>query len=762
MTETLAKSGEPSVTLQQHIDDCLRVVAGLEKTFTQLPVNDVAGFWQMLKWAVILHDIGKIHPEFQKLLRGKTNQWQWQRHELFSLPFIEGANIPQETKRFVYLAVAAHHKELNKLYHKFYSRDYKTPFDIEDKPTFEEAFQTIPVALGCSILASYGIIVDEPDPKKLMKPISKYIDDEPLDFTQLLLLFGALKYADGMGSAKVTDIPILKPSDFKFLENKRSELKLSGYDFYPHQQQCAQTVGHVILTAPTGSGKTESAFLWVNKQLSHYGPARVFYILPFTASINAMYKRLDKDFGEEKELVGMLHGKLSDYLNDYFDEYQYSVSDKKEKIKTLREKFRSLQCPVKVVTPFQLLKHLFGLKGFEQGLLECTGAYFIFDEIHAYSPDVAAQIKTLIEFIRQKLNGKFIVMTATLPTFLRKEFKDALSVSTAITATNQTYEQFKRHQVKLLEGLMANNIELIKSELQKGKKVLVVCNTVHQAQKVFETLSSPEIKIEKGVLLHSAFNGKDRNRHENELREDEKHSLPQLLVGTQAIEVSLDIDYDVIFTEPAPLDALLQRFGRVNRKRKKEPCPCFVFKERNDEDRFIYQGELIERTLVALTNITQNNSGVIDEQQLQAYIDEVYPCWTEQQEKVFNSAYQHLHNSLDLLKPLLHSNKTEEDFYNQFDGVKILPQQYQSEYRKALSDFDFITAETYKVTIRKANFAWWIKNQSIRQEFYNFEKSNGSLLSVSYYITNKPYSEVSGLHAKEDGKNWEIGDDIIC
>jgi CRISPR-associated endonuclease/helicase Cas3 len=50
------------------------------------------------------------------------------------------------------------------------------------------------------------------------------------------------------------------------------------------------------------------------------------------------------------------------------------------------------------------------------------------------------------------------------------------------------------------------------------------------------------------------------------------------LIGTQAIEVSLDIDYDVIFSDPAPLDALIQRFGRVNRKRLKSPCPCLVFK----------------------------------------------------------------------------------------------------------------------------------------------------------------------------------------
>src|SRR5690606_26062044 len=112
-----------------------------------------------------------------------------------------------------------------------------------------------------------------------------------------------------------------------------------------------------------------------NCQLIQIGQGRVFYILPFTASINAMFERLSNEhdgFGVDK--VGMLHGKLNDYLYEYFDDYQYNIDAKKEEIKSLKEKFRTVFTPLKVVTPFQLLKHLFGLKGFEQGLFECAGA----------------------------------------------------------------------------------------------------------------------------------------------------------------------------------------------------------------------------------------------------------------------------------------------------------------------------------------------------------------------------------------------------
>lgn len=84
-----------------------------------------------------------------------------------------------------------------------------------------------------------------------------------------------------------------------------------------------------------------------------------------------------------------------------------------------------------------------------------------------------------------------------------------------------------------------------------------MCNTVAQAQKIYGVLRS---EVEKSVLLHGGFNGIDRNSHEQTLLKAEKDDTLEdvmLLVGTQAIEVSLGIDYEIIYTEPAPIDALL-------------------------------------------------------------------------------------------------------------------------------------------------------------------------------------------------------------
>src|SRR5690606_9716853 len=241
------------------------------------------------------------------------------------------------------------------------------------------------------------------------------------------------------------------------------------------------------------------------------------------------------------------------------------------------EKFRTLYHPLKVVTPFQLLKHLFGIKGYEKGLVEFVGGYFIFDEIHAYNPKVFAQIKVLVEFVVQRLKASVMIMTATLPSYLKAELREATN-ATEVVADNDLYERFDRHRVVLHSGSLIDNIDVIISDLKSDKKVLVVCNTVKQSQDVYKLLKN---HAETRVLLHSAFTGEDRMNHEKRLKigESNEDDPIRLLVGTQAIEVSLDIDYDVIYTEPAPLDALVQRFGRVNRKRKKGVCPAIVFTE---------------------------------------------------------------------------------------------------------------------------------------------------------------------------------------
>lgn len=766
----LAKSTPtPPLTLKEHIDDCLGIhkyLPTLFPTIDKLPGFE--RFWEVLWFAVVFHDLGKAHQAFQKLLAGEEkNEWNRQRHELFSVPFIKAFDIDPDTQQMLMLVVAGHHKKFKTLLTEYIKGFYadtnrRSVQKNTQKDTFSQAFDRhVKVDEVRELLKSaYDVSIGEIEPIDINKLVQRYIGKPFVpthsNYWFLLLLFGALKHCDHLGSAQVRHLPKLENYDFEFLRRLRIQLQLGGKDFYTHQTLCAQAKGHLILTAPTGSGKTESALLWLQNQLKQTGQGRAFYILPFTASINAMYERLSKAIDtEETQKVGMLHGKLSAYLNNYFEEYQYSTGERKEKTKELREKFKSIVTPLKVVTPFQLLKHLFGLRGFEQGVFEWVGSYLIFDEIHAYSPQVVAQIKVLLEFMTQHLHSQVMIMTATLPRFLKQELRQALGNPQEIKADKALYQSFRRHRVVLQDGLLADNYALIEADLKQGKKVLVVCNTIKQAQETYQYFAAH--KIHK-VLLHGAFNGTDRNQKEQVLLkgENKEDASPtvQLLIGTQAIEVSLDIDYDMMYTEPAPIDALIQRFGRVNRQRKKGICSCVVFKQGNKVDAFIYNTQAVDRTLAVFARNAANNQGVIHEEQLQDFIDEVYPAWSEAEQKKFDDVYKYLKHSLKGLSPLLHSKTKEEEFYSQFDGVKVLPQGQRARFEEYLRDFDFINAENLKVQVSEGKFKGWSQNGLARANHFIINKKNkdnrqDGYIQIDYFETRKKYDPELGLLSDE-------------
>ncbi|MFW5871840.1 MAG: CRISPR-associated helicase Cas3' [bacterium] len=739
--ELLAKL-KPCQTLKEHISDALKIAKILKHSFSHIEkISYLENFWELLKGGIVFHDLGKAHNEFQKLLKEQKHNWKHQRHELFSLPFVKSLSCKE--KEFIYLIVAGHHKDFETLVHSLESYGYDDDsfgLDLggtEVICTFEKEFENnVPETKVLELLKFFGYEMNAPvihNPKiQLQQFIRKQFEDKN-EKIKLLLLAGAFKQCDHLASSGVETILNLNVDDFQYLYK-------SGYEFYQHQMDARSLEGNTILTAPTGSGKTETSLLWLQNQFKTRGTGRVFYVLPYTASINAMFERLEKKIPDK---VGLLHGKLSAYI-----EAKVSNDDlvDEERKKEIKDQYRTLVTPLKIVTPFQLLKNIFAIKGFEKGLFEWAGGYFIFDEIHAYNPKVFAQIICLLKFASRYLGVKVFIMTATLPSFLKRELEATIEDYTSITASQELYNGFNRHRIVVKKGLLNDNLGLIKEYLDKDKKVLVVCNTVKQAQEVYSLLSA-----DNKVLLHSSFNANDRADKEKQLfKEDIK-----LLVGTQAIEVSLDIDYDIIFTEPAPLDALIQRFGRVNRNRNKGISDCVVFEGRNKTDKFIYQNEkIIERTIHILKEKEKEGDGVIKEAELQDMIDFVYPDWDKEDKEEFDKITFLLNNFIDNeMKPFIYNQKQEEDFYDQFDGVQVLPSKFTEKYRTLLEQNKFIQAENLKVQISSKRFNALLHNEGIEVKTEAFESiTSHRLIEQKVFVINRKYDSEVGLKLNVEEK----------
>ena len=168
----------------------------------------------------------------------------------------------------------------------------------------------------------------------------------------------------------------------------RSQLGDSWTGF-PHQDAASQVDGHALLVAPTGSGKTEAALLWAAHQReSSAGTPGIFYVLPYRASLNAMHARIRDRYGVPGDAVVLQHASAIASLYRYLTEQKGYKPDGAERVaKHGANLARLMTAPIRVLTPYQLLRGFFGLRGHEAILTDAAGGLFVLDELHAY--DVA-------------------------------------------------------------------------------------------------------------------------------------------------------------------------------------------------------------------------------------------------------------------------------------------------------------------------------------------------------------------------------------
>ncbi len=354
-------------------------------------------------------------------------------------------------------------------------------------------------------------------------------------------------------------------------ESLCKEIENKGRKFIkwkPFQEISSNTEGHLIISAPTGSGKTEAALLWSHKNENISKGKRIFYVLPYIASINAMYKRLLPLLSEDR--IGLLHGKAGYFLYKYMADY-----DELTNISEIQNISHKIYRPYKILTPFQLLKAFFGIRGFEMQFAEMSGGYLFLMKYMPNDPHTTALILTMVEHLKRNYDARFCIMTATLPKFIKLMFENILEPVAKVEMSKEHRNELTRHRVKIIDSDIHETTPEIIRRLENGEKVMVVCNTVRQSQIVYDQLKN--IARNPG-LLHGRFILKDRERIESNIKNFD------LLVGTQAIEVSLDIDFDVLFSEPAPIDALVQRFGRINRTKRLELADVFICSQGGEND----------------------------------------------------------------------------------------------------------------------------------------------------------------------------------
>lgn len=554
----------------------------------------------------ILHDIGKAHSFFQEKLFGKTNKSQTFRHEITSLFFLSA--FPREQWNELIEMVAAHHKSVIK------DIGEKGLLDLEENDDYEdfhlgkwEDWSTEAIY----ILNDLGIKCRFISRKEAYQNLEYCIDycEKTIKQKGYLTWRGLLMGADYFASSLIDKTGNAIERSFKVpnlnFYNRQHEL-------YPLSfKEATSEKKHTIVVACTGAGKTDYLFRRCK--------GRVFYTLPFQASINAMFRRVGSDLEKDNpDLdIRVLHST------------SIIVKRKQNEETALQNLMGS---SVKILTPHQLSAIALGMKGYEAMLLDLRGCAVILDEVHTYSGVSQALVLKLIEVLKS-LNCNIHIGTATMPSILYKEIKKLLGDDVLeVSLSNEELKQFNRHIIHKIDDFEIAQ-QLISDSIIENKKVLVVMNTIKEAQQVYEILKERFDDIPT-LLLHSKFKRGDRNLKEKQLigLDESGNSTFEfntsegacIVVSTQIVEVSLDISFDVMITATAPLDAMIQRFGRVNRKRTKETIGKFkniyvLAPPDNDKDARPYDLEVLNKSYEVLPD-----NEVLQEKDLQEKIDEVY------------------------------------------------------------------------------------------------------------------------------------------
>lgn len=671
----------------------------------------VPRLWNILFWAAFLHDFGKAAAGFQARLRG-GERWP-HRHEVLSLVFMDwiAAGLAPDEQAWVVAAIVSHHKDAGEI-----ADLYPPPDDPDDDQLVEVVAELSPAvvrglwrwlsecaeawvtALG---LAEAGIAVPA-WPKAndavagvtgqgvqriyhWLKVYRRFVgtldaDDRRPWVIGTLALRGYLVNADQSASAHAGQLPRATFTAEAVLQSR----KLTKADLFPHQVEAGKTTGSALLTAPTGSGKTEAALLWAARQAADGGLPRLFYTLPYQASMNAMLLRLRETFGEAQ--VGLQHGRSLLALYRQLLDRDYDPQQAAREAKWARNLAQLNYPPVRVFSPYQMLKGMYRLKGYEALLSDYHGAAFIFDEIHAYEVTRLALILRTIAYLARNFDARFLVMSATFPSLIKGWLREALGAAAEIVAAPEVFAAFRRHRLHLLDGELTfeEGLARIISDARTGKSVLVACNLVDRAQGVYDRLSrtlTPDgIAVE---LMHGRFNVRDRLAKEQVVRDaagsTSQGRRPIVLVATQVVEVSLDIDLDTIYSDPAPLEALVQRFGRVNRRRKQaDLAPVYVFRQPDDGQK-IYDPALVQATL----RVLERESGrPIDESGIGGWLDEIYAYeiaarWSKEFE---HAAAEFEATCIRPLRAFQADHTLEDLFYRAFDSIEVLPNGLYDEF----------------------------------------------------------------------------------
>ena len=496
---------------------------------------------------------------------------------------------------------------------------------------------------------------------------------------------------------------------------------------------------NIIVIASTGIGKTEGALLWA-------GDSKTFYTLPIKVSINAIYKRIWDENYYDKNKFTFLHSDAKSIMrkDEEIDDYQLKY------IET-----RHLIYPLTICTVDQLFYFVFKSLGTEKYAATLKYSKIIIDEIQSYTPDIISFLIFGLKVVND-LGGKFCIMTATLPPIVKYFLEETIGKENIKIAEKPFYKEddkgniIIRHKIEYAEGDFDYKKILKKA---KDKKVLVICNTVRRSQDVYIELKKENKQNIEINLLHSRFIFKERKEKETKIqefaptKEGKRNNDAGIWISTQIVEASLDIDFDVLYTDMCSADSLLQRMGRCYRNRiYKENEPNIFICDTKVGVGTVYDKDIFE---FSVEHIQEYNNQIFTEEDKQDYINKVYDIEKLKKKNYYNTIEKNI-KDLEILPIGGIDKETAEEQFRNIQNITVIPLKfYEKELKDILQKYDETFGEE-KMDIIEEIMNYTLSAPLYFKEYCIKEIKNKGLEHI--FISNSKYDKELGLIKELDEK----------
>ncbi|KAF1083920.1 putative CRISPR-associated nuclease/helicase Cas3 [Sporotomaculum syntrophicum] len=332
------------------------------------------------------------------------------------------------------------------------------------------------------------------------------------------------------------------------------QVKLKGDQPRHFQEQVAQaSTNTVLVEAGCGSGKTVAAYMWAANQADS---KRLFYCYPTTATASEGFA----GYLYEPDFDAILVHSRSHVDYRLLDNMPKPNKEEIELRLARLEALETWPIPAVVCTAHTVLGLLENVRRGLHAWPSVARSVFIFDEVHAFSDRLFSY---LLRFLRSFTGVPILLMTATLPPARKEAISEICKVRGGLEIINGPAEREDALRYRMFTGNYDCALTQVTEALNRGEKVLWVCNTVSRAMNVYDEASRLALPIK---LYHSRYRYKDRLKRQRELIDGFNPIKPPMLaITTQVAEMSLDLSANLLISDWAPIPAMIQRLGRLNR-----------------------------------------------------------------------------------------------------------------------------------------------------------------------------------------------------